>query len=179
MRRNQNPSRAAQRRANAEGMAAPARPGAQSHKAMGKGLSPKGQEVLKQAKQLADGGDHAGAAKLFRQLGEHMAQEGNAQLAARAYLRAARSLHHTGNADARDKALAMAVEQAKATGNKQAVMTHFRDLVRRVRAKGDTELADHLQSVIMEGLGKSTLGRTNGEGKPRTGGGRRAGRGRV
>ena len=107
-----------------------------------------------------------------------MAKEGSAPLAARAYLRAARSLHRAGNAGARDEALGLAIEQAKSTGNKKAVLTHFRDLVRRVRSSGDDELADHLQGVIQEGLGKTKLGRKNGEGAPRAGGGRRAGRGR-
>jgi hypothetical protein len=178
MPKNRNPSRAQRRRANPEGMAAPARPGAQKHKAMGKALSPKGQDVLKQAKQKATDGDHAGAAQLFRKLGEHMASEGNAQLSARAYLRAARSLHLAGKEGARDQALGLAIEQAKATGDKKKVMSHFRDLVRRVRSNGNAELADHLQAEIMKGLGKSNLGRTNAEGQPRTGGGRRQGGGR-
>ena len=62
MPRNRKSSRAQRRRANAEGMGAKARPGAQKHKSMGKALSPKGQQVLKQAKERSKAGDHAGAA---------------------------------------------------------------------------------------------------------------------
>jgi len=178
MPKNRKPSRAKSRRDSQEGMGKPSRPGAGKHKSMGKALSPKGQEVLKRATQKAGDGDHAGAAQLFRQLGEHMAKEGNAQLSARAYLRAARSLHHAGKESARDQALGLAIEQAKATGDKKKVVSHFRDLVRRIRSKGNDELADHLQGEIMKGLGKSNMGRTNAEGKPRSGGGRRSGAGR-
>jgi len=175
MRRNRNPSRAAQRRARQEGLGMRTRPGAERHKSMAKALSPKGQKIVKKAAQLAKAGDHAGAAKLYRQLGDHMAEAGNPVLAARAYMRAARSLHNAGNEAGRDKALGLAIEQAKATGNKKVVLTHFRDLVRRVRANGNDELADHLTSVIQQGLGVSKLGRKNGQGKPRTGGGSRRG----
>lgn len=154
-------------------MGVSARPGAQKHKAMGKAMSAKGQQALKEAKERAARGDHAGAAQIYRKVGEHMEKDGQAGLAARAYLRAARSLHNAGNDAGRDKALGMAVEQAKATGNKKAVMTHFRDLVRRIRSKGNDELADHIQGVIQEGLGRQKLGRQNAEGRPRSGGGRR------
>ena len=172
MRNNNRPSRAKQRRADAD-TTIPARPGAEQHKALGKSLGPKAQAALKQAQQLGKAGDHSGAAKIYRELGEHLSTDGKPGLAARAYLRAARSLHHAGNDEGRGKAIQMAVEQAKASPNKKAVVTHFRDLVRRLRQGGNEELADSVQSQIMEGMDRTKLGRKGSEGQPRVGGGRR------
>jgi hypothetical protein len=67
---NQNPSRAKMRRANAEGVLPANRPGAEDHKSLAKSLSPQAQKRLQQAKELGQAGDHAGSAKVYRELGE-------------------------------------------------------------------------------------------------------------
>jgi hypothetical protein len=94
-------------------------------------------------------------------------------MSARAYLRAARSLHKAGNEGARDKAVDLAIAQAKLSTNKAKVLTHFRDLVRRLRQGGNNDVADAIQSKIMEGMERKALGRTTAEGRDRRGGGRR------
>jgi len=153
-----NTSRAAQRRA-AAGHGKPSRPGVAKQKSLSKALGPKAQQAARKAAQMTKAGEHEGAARIYRKIGDHLKDEGSPALASRAYLRCARSLHNAGRKEGAHKAFDAALEQASQCKQRKAALVHFQDLVRRLRRNGNDEAADKMTARIKEAMGRQNLGR--------------------
>jgi len=154
-----NRSRAASRRGAADTAKPGTRPGAKGKKSLAKVLGPKAQKAAKKAAKLSKGGDHAGAARIYRTIGDKLVEENKPVIASRAYLRCARSLHNAGRKEGASKAFDAALEQATASPRRKEAMVHFRDLVRRLRRNGNDEAAERMASRIKEAMGRKRLGR--------------------
>ncbi len=157
MARRRNRSQKSARRQGSGASLQGARPGAERAKSLSKALGPEGAAALKQAKNLASGGDVLGASGVIRELATRLASEGKPALAARGMAKAAQSLYKAGHEDAAEQAVREAVGYAKQTGNRQAVKTQLKGLIQRVRTNKGDEVADRLQAVVLEGLGISRM----------------------
>lgn len=143
-------------------MARKGRAGAERQRSMKKGLGPEGQAEVERARQLAKNGDHRGAAGVLQSMAGDLSSAGSPGMAARALLRSARNLYAAGDQSGALDAAREAAAMAKGAGGGGKVKTHFRDLVRRVRAKQGDEAAQKLQAALQDGLGVQRLGRDRG-----------------